>query len=589
MPVNPSAIFLPFLFFLFVGATIILPVANAQQEVSDITCPEGFLEGYTCRNQQTLDDIVEMHQNAIRLIHIRRAAENLQNLPMPTEFAGLFSYLRWHRELYGLDDIDPTKLPRRGSKVNGEAPRTERQRAPIPELPPHGTPVPLSEQDMPPEGATTTPEPDSALSSKAPPEKPSSSERSPKEEENGQGADTGPAGKKGTISRASPPNAEKGVDGGEKHRIVEKHDKDSDDGNIRPPGSADKERAPEKERKRILIPGLPPHVPSVPSPEPDMPSEGMITGYEPDKTSPSENPQEKLSPSEKPPGGEENGQDTDIGPAEMGEAASRTPTNAEKDAGGSEEHRTTRKQDKGTRPEPMEIDDIDMRHGKLQGYRVPPGSPEHRNVLGVLDPDNESAQQEMEIYRIDSCVIGQDRGESKLPADNVTDCGPSGRLLAGFKLGKYKIEKDSFMPKHRSLLAGLERSLLGYKLPEDETVLILGYADHIPYKDDYDPPRIDKYKRCALRAGELQFDEIEVTGDGRSANDDGNRQLALARAREIQNWLTDKGVLKSDRVCLKASPIRPEIDSVSDGEPLDRAVAVYILRPKARTTEANHE
>nr|VFK06882.1 MAG: hypothetical protein BECKLPF1236A_GA0070988_100058 [Candidatus Kentron sp. LPFa]VFK23034.1 MAG: hypothetical protein BECKLPF1236C_GA0070990_100036 [Candidatus Kentron sp. LPFa] len=500
---------------------------DEQTKASENICPEGFLEGYPCRKHRRVKRIVESHEDAIAFIGdilARRAPEGLQDLPMPTEFAGLFSYLRWHRALYGLDDIDPENLPRLGPDVI---------------------------------------------------------------EEDGQGTDTDTVGTGGTTSQT--PHGE-GVEGNEEGRTVGKHKQGADDSGTQPPVSGDEGRSLEKKQKRRPIPGLPPYASPAPSSERNMLPEEVAPDSESDEILPSESSPEIFLLPERSPGGEESRQGANIDPAGTGGVTSRrSPPNAEKDTEGGEKHRVAQKQDKGSKPKPVEIDGIDTRHGKLQGHRVLSGSPEYRNVLGVLDPDNESAQQEMEIYRIDSCAIGEDRGESGLPAENVTDCGPSGRLLAGFKPGKYRIIKDNFPPSYQPLLAGLEHSLLGYELPEGETVLILGYADHIPYKDDYDPPRIDKYKRCALRAGELQFGEFEVTGDGRSANDDGNRQLALARAREIQRWLKDKEVLKSDRVCLEASPIRPEIDSVSDGEPLDRAVAVYILRTESRTTETNHE
>nr|VFK64575.1 MAG: hypothetical protein BECKUNK1418G_GA0071005_10483 [Candidatus Kentron sp. UNK]VFK71141.1 MAG: hypothetical protein BECKUNK1418H_GA0071006_10523 [Candidatus Kentron sp. UNK] len=536
-------------------AATVPEATDEQPKASENICPEGFLEGYPCRKHRRVKRIVESHEDAIAFIGdilARRAPEGLQDLPMPTEFAGLFSYLRWHRALYGLDDIDLKNLPRHDLKPIGE--------------------------------------------------------------ETEQGAKIDSDGAEGTTSRTSSSNAGKGVEDGEKHRTIRKNDKGLDDKGIQPPDSINKERAPGTKPKRTPIPGLPLH--TSPSLEQNMPPEGMATGPESDKASSTKSPL-KNSPSEKYPGEEKSGQDEDMEPIET-EAALRKPLpNAGKDMEGDGKHRTVQKQNKAPdngnmqpsgsdkkTPEPAKIDNADAQNGMLQASQVGYGSPEYHNVLkglrkggrtdqaaslaDVQGPNGESTQQEMEIYRIDSCVIGQDRGESDLSADNVTGCGPSGRLLAGFKPGKYRIIKDNFPPSYQPLLAGLEHSLLGYELPEGETVLILGYADHIPYKDDYDPPRIDKYNVCSFHAGKLQFNEVEAAGDSRSADDDDNQQLALARAREIQRWLEKKGVLKSDRVCLMASSTRPKIDGVPAGEPLDRAVAVYILRPKARTTEANH-
>nr|VFJ66027.1 MAG: hypothetical protein BECKDK2373C_GA0170839_11395 [Candidatus Kentron sp. DK] len=552
MAVNLPATLLFSMLLLSIKTAAALPVIGEQPSApeTETACSEDPLVGYPCRIRRRVDGIIKTNQESISLvrgIQLRRAAEGLQHLPIPSEFAGLFSYLRWHRELYGLDDIDPRNLLQRGAKVKEGALRIEQQKVPIPGSLAYAPSPP--ERDMPPEGAGA--EPGKALSSKVPPE-----ESLPLEKSSGQ------------------------------------------------------------ERKRAPIPGLPPYSAPLPSPEGGIPPEGVAPNSEPDKIS-SVPPSEQPPSSERSPGEPENGQGKDTGSAGAREATSPTsPPNAGKDAEGGKKQQTVGKHDKDPddrnvqppgsdkkMPEPAETDDGDARDGKLQGHQVRPESQEYDNVLEVLrergDPDQvislskdrgpnvESAQQEIEIYRIDSCVIGQDQGESKLPADNVTGCGPSGRLLAGFEPGNYKIIKDNFLPSYQPLFAGLERSLLGYKLPENETVLILGYADHLEYRGS--SPWVGKHKRCSFHAGELQFNEVEAAGDSRPMGDDGNQRLALARAREIQNWLERKGVLKSDNVCLMASPGRPKIDSVPAGEPLDRAVAVYVLRTKTQTTEANHE
>nr|VFJ44109.1 MAG: hypothetical protein BECKFM1743A_GA0114220_100148 [Candidatus Kentron sp. FM]VFJ44527.1 MAG: hypothetical protein BECKFM1743C_GA0114222_1001210 [Candidatus Kentron sp. FM]VFK05988.1 MAG: hypothetical protein BECKFM1743B_GA0114221_1000814 [Candidatus Kentron sp. FM] len=518
MPIHHLAIFLSLLLVSTAGATTNFPVSNTQQEASEIACPEGFLEGYTCRNQPTLDDIVKIHQEAITLIHTRRAAEKLQDLPMPSDTAGLFSYLRWHRELYGLDDIDPGNLPRPGSETEIK--------------------------------------------------------------ENGQDEDRGSAETGGV---ASSPNAEEGMEVVEEPRTAGRDDK----------GSGDEGGSRKKEWKRMPIPGLPPNE--------------VADDAEPNEGLHSEGFPRRVPPSEKPSGEVKNGQSKDTDSTGMGDATPRTsPPNVENSMEGDEKHRTVEEHgmgpgDGGIQPpgsdregsEPTETDDSGARSEKLWGHPVNPESREYRHIKACLRdgrcpdeavssvdeqvPNRETVPQAMEIYRIDSCVIGQDRGESDMPADNVTVCGPSGRLLAGFKPGRYKIRKDNFLHPYQTLFDGLERSLEGYKLSGNWTVLILGYADDIPYKSSYGPPPIDKHKGCSFRGGKLRFNEVAATGDGRTADHDGNRQLALARAREIQNWLGRKGVLKSDKVCLMASSTRPKIDSVPDGEPLDRAVAVYVI------------
>nr|VFK31687.1 MAG: hypothetical protein BECKMB1821G_GA0114241_10903 [Candidatus Kentron sp. MB]VFK34869.1 MAG: hypothetical protein BECKMB1821I_GA0114274_10883 [Candidatus Kentron sp. MB]VFK77012.1 MAG: hypothetical protein BECKMB1821H_GA0114242_10903 [Candidatus Kentron sp. MB] len=544
MPANSLAIFLSLMLISIVWATSAFPITDERQEGSEIACTKGFLEGYACRKRQRVDRIIGINRDSIGLIEnirMRRAAEGLQNVPIPSEIVGLFPYLGWHRELYGLADIKAKDIAAYPMQ-NGESPGSPAGNKPIPGLPPSALP-----------DASPTPE----QSSNGAPAIPDEKNPLPSGTGNRQSPDANP-GTGGADPGILPSTLESGSEDNEISRTgtqPEKTDGQSADGKTAqssiPPMQGDSKPGIGGE-----LPGTSENGTAVPVtgesqfPIPGAPKEDRII--------------------------EKDNQDPEGGTIPPAGDTDKDITEA----------RQTNGQPKAREvvAEPIlhktrEYDFIRecLRNGRCTDPRGKPSpSPP------VSKPDDE--KQALEIYRLDNCIPAPDRGKPGISADNL--CVPEGRLLAGFRPGKYEIAENNFLPSHRPLLTGVERALSeSARLPKDWWVLILGHADYLKYTGS--TPRIGLPKTCFLHEKTLQFHYFDAT-DGRLAGDP-NRLLAFARANEARRWLKRRGIIDSKQTCLMAYTQPPAKGrGNAAGDALNRAVTVYVLRSKPSLTEANH-